>query len=79
MQDLVSANTLLIYYERLSLCLFLVNLEIPIVTTSLVAITNDLQHFDLSSWIISAYLLGYAGDSRDLLLLNTLHRLILHS
>ena len=42
--------------------LFLVNLEIPIVTTSLVAITNDLHSFDQISWIISAYLLGYVGN-----------------
>ena len=44
------------------MCLFLVNLEIPIVTTSLVAITNDLHTFDQISWIISAYLLGYVGN-----------------
>ena len=44
------------------MCLFLVNLEIPIVTTSLVAITNDLHSFDQISWIISAYLLGYVGN-----------------
>lgn len=41
--------------------LFLTNLEIPIVTTSLVAITNDFGRFDNVGWIISSYLLGYVG------------------
>ncbi|KAF2649123.1 MFS general substrate transporter [Lophiostoma macrostomum CBS 122681] len=44
-----------------SLALFLANLEIPIVTTSLVAITNDFGGFEDVSWIIGSYLLGYAG------------------
>lgn len=48
-------------YTSLCLCLFLTNLEIPIVTTALVGITNDLGGFNKSSWIISAYLLGYVG------------------
>jgi MFS family permease len=43
------------------LSLFLTNLEIPIVTTSLVAITADLGGFDKVSWLISSYLLGYVG------------------
>ena len=43
------------------MCLFLTNIEIPIVTTSIVGITNDLQGFSQSSWIVSAYLLGYVG------------------
>ena len=46
---------------RLSMCLFLTNLEIPIVVTALVGITNDLGGFQLSSWIVAAYLLGYVG------------------
>ncbi|KAF2009361.1 MFS multidrug transporter-like protein [Aaosphaeria arxii CBS 175.79] len=46
---------------RLALSLFLTNLEIPIVTTSLVAITNDLGQFDKIEWVISSYLLGYVG------------------
>ncbi|KAI0861409.1 MFS multidrug transporter-like protein [Xylaria cubensis] len=45
----------------LSLCLFLTNIEIPIVTTALVSITNDLGAFDRASWVISAYLLGYVS------------------
>ncbi|KAI1325561.1 MFS general substrate transporter [Xylariaceae sp. FL0255] len=45
----------------ISVCLFLVNLEIPIVTTALVSISNDLSAFNKSSWVVSAYLLGYVG------------------
>lgn len=48
-------------FARLCVCLFLTNLEIPIVTTSLVGITKELQGFDEASWIISSYLLGYVG------------------
>ena len=47
---------------RLAMSLFLTNLEIPIVTTSLVAITNDFGQFDDVGWVISSYLLGYVGE-----------------
>ncbi|KAF2016768.1 putative multidrug resistance protein fnx1 [Aaosphaeria arxii CBS 175.79] len=45
----------------ISIALFLTNLEIPIVTTSVVAITDDIGGFDKSGWLISSYLLGYVG------------------
>lgn len=45
----------------LCMCLFLTNLEIPIVVTALVGITNDLGGFQQTSWIVAAYLLGYVG------------------
>lgn len=45
----------------LCLCLLLVNLEISIVSTSLVGITNSLHGFGQSSWIVTAYLLTYVG------------------
>jgi MFS family permease len=51
--------------SRITVALFLANLEIPIVTTSLVAITNDLHGFERGSWIISAYLLGFVGTVLD--------------
>jgi len=41
--------------------LFLTNLEVAIVSPSLVAITEDLGGFNRATWIISAYLLGYVG------------------
>ena len=44
------------------MCLFLTNLEIPIVVTALVGITNDVGGFQLTSWIVAAYLLGYVGQ-----------------
>ncbi|KAF2798817.1 MFS general substrate transporter [Melanomma pulvis-pyrius CBS 109.77] len=43
------------------LSLLLVNLEVTIVGTSLVAITNDLQGFSETSWIVSGYLVTYMG------------------
>lgn len=43
------------------LSLFMVNLEVTIVSTSLVDITNNLQGFDRTSWIVTGYLLTYTG------------------
>jgi MFS family permease len=45
----------------MSIALFLTNLEIPIVTTSVVAITDDIGGFDKAGWLISSYLLGYVS------------------
>ena len=45
----------------LLLCLYLVNLEVTIVSTSLVNIANDLSGFDKSNWIITGYLITYTG------------------
>lgn len=42
--------------------LSLSTLELSIVSTSLVAITNDLHGFSRSSWVITAYLLTYFGQ-----------------
>jgi MFS family permease len=47
--------------SSLIVSLFLANIEIPIVTTSIVTITDDLGGFDRASWITSAYLLGFVG------------------
>lgn len=41
--------------------MFLTNFEVPVITTALVAITGDLGGFDISSWIVASYLLGYVG------------------
>ena len=56
---LISGYQLIAY--RLSISVFLTSLEIPIVTTSLVAIANDLGEFNNLGWVISSYLLGYVG------------------
>jgi hypothetical protein len=42
--------------------MWLVNLEIPIVSTSLVGITDDLGGFSKSSWIVESYMLTYVGN-----------------
>ena len=41
--------------------MFLVNLEMTVVNTALVAITNDLGGLNSVSWIVASYLLGYVG------------------
>ncbi|KAH8645580.1 major facilitator superfamily domain-containing protein [Tricladium varicosporioides] len=43
------------------LSVFLANLEVSIVSTTLVAITDDLKSFDRSSWVVTSYLLTYTG------------------
>ncbi|KAI0914296.1 putative multidrug resistance protein fnx1 [Ustulina deusta] len=45
----------------IAIMMFLVNLEVPVVITSLVAITNELQGFEDVGWVVSSYLLGYVG------------------
>ncbi len=47
--------------DRLCLAVFLASLEVSIVATSLVAITDGLKGFGQSSWIISVYMLIYTG------------------
>ncbi|CAI4214153.1 unnamed protein product [Parascedosporium putredinis] len=45
----------------LLLCLYLVNLEVTIVSTSLVSITNDLSGFEKTNWVMTGYLITYTG------------------
>ncbi|KAL9618383.1 MAG: hypothetical protein Q9160_006891 [Pyrenula sp. 1 TL-2023] len=45
----------------LSMSIFLSALDITIISTSLVSITNDLQAFEDSSWIVTSYLVSYSG------------------
>jgi hypothetical protein len=45
----------------LELALFLVNFEITIVSTALVSISNDLNDFARTSWVVTAYLITYTG------------------
>ncbi|KAL3473808.1 major facilitator superfamily domain-containing protein [Aspergillus californicus] len=45
----------------LSLALFLTALEVSIVSTALVTMTDELQGFSQSSWVVTAYLLTYTG------------------
>ncbi|OSS44301.1 hypothetical protein B5807_11136 [Epicoccum nigrum] len=41
--------------------LFLVNMEVTIVSTSSLAIANDLQSYDKLGWILTGYLITYTG------------------
>ncbi|MCJ1327435.1 hypothetical protein MMC10_004104 [Thelotrema lepadinum] len=45
----------------LCLCVFLVNLEITIVSTSLVTIAESFEEFDQTNWVVSAYLVTYTS------------------
>lgn len=44
--------------------MFIVNLEVPVVITALVAITDDLGGFESIGWVIASYLLGYVGEQQ---------------
>ncbi|KAH8166270.1 hypothetical protein CIB48_g1935 [Xylaria polymorpha] len=46
---------------HVAVMMFMTNLEVPVVTTALVAITNDLGSFDNASWVVASYLLGYVA------------------
>ncbi|KAL8902863.1 MAG: hypothetical protein Q9207_004328 [Kuettlingeria erythrocarpa] len=52
---------LLLTTVALSLAVFLPSMEVSIVATSLLAITNELQGFGRGSWIITSYMLTYTG------------------
>ena len=43
--------------------IFLSTMEVSIVSTALVDITDELQAFKNASWVINSYLLAFTGDS----------------
>ncbi|KAI1351016.1 putative multidrug resistance protein fnx1 [Xylaria sp. FL0043] len=45
----------------IAIIMFLVNLEVPVIITALVSITNDLKGFENVAWVVASYLLGYVG------------------
>lgn len=47
---------------RIGLSVFLVNMEVSIVSTSLVTMTNEFHGFNESTWVITAYLATYTGN-----------------
>lgn len=47
--------------NRVYLGLFLATMEVSIVSTALVAITDDLGDFGQSTWVVISYLLTYTG------------------
>lgn len=49
-------------HERsLSLCMVLVNIEVAIIGTSLISITDDLHGFSQMGWVVTGYLITYTG------------------
>ena len=44
-----------------AMCMFLVNIEVSIVGTSLISITNDLHGFRQVDWVVTAYLITYTS------------------
>lgn len=50
---------------RVALMFFLTTVDITIATTSLVAMTADLGDFEMSSWIVTSYQVGYVGKSHS--------------
>lgn len=66
-----------IHGNSCALCMFLVNIEVTIVGTSLISITNDFRGFRQMSWIVTAYLITYASEHLQLYryrVANCLHR-----
>ena len=44
-----------------AMCMFLVNIEVSVVGTSLISITNDLHGFRQVSWVVTGYLITYTS------------------
>lgn len=42
--------------------MFLVNIEVSVVGTSLISITNDLRGFSQMSWVVTGYLVTYTSE-----------------
>lgn len=51
----------LTWKDSVALCLFLVNIEVSVVGTSLVSISEDLNGFHNSTWVITGYLITYTS------------------
>ena len=50
--------------SSLSLCMLLVNIEVSIIGTSLISITNDLHGFSQMGWVVTGYLITYTDECR---------------
>lgn len=58
----VRADTAYFGCFSIAIMMFIVNFEVPVVVTALVAITDDLGGFDSIGWVVASYLLGYVGQ-----------------
>ncbi|PVI01633.1 MFS general substrate transporter [Periconia macrospinosa] len=47
----------------IALCMFLVNIEVSIVGTSLVSISDELHGFDQMGWVVTGYLITYTTNN----------------
>ena len=47
--------------DSIATMMFITSMEIPVLITALVAITENLGGFGDASWVVSSYLLGYVG------------------
>lgn len=45
--------------------MFIVNMEVSIVATSLVSIVDELKGLDQAGWIVTSYLVTYTSQSID--------------
>lgn len=46
---------------RIAIMMFITHMEVPVLITALVAITEDIGGFGDVGWVVSSYLLGYVG------------------
>ncbi|KAF2994210.1 hypothetical protein E8E14_000689 [Neopestalotiopsis sp. 37M] len=49
--------------------LFLTNLEVPVVTTAVITIADELGGFDNAGWVLASYLLGYVAQTMTQLII----------
>lgn len=50
--------------NRIGIMVFIVSVEANVAVTSFVTISRDLGGFDIISWILSGYQLGFVGELR---------------
>ncbi|KAI0856091.1 MFS multidrug transporter-like protein [Xylaria cubensis] len=60
-KEYLQGRRLWLVSASLGVMMFMVTFEIPVVATSIVAITDDLGGVDNRSWLLTSYLLGYVA------------------
>jgi MFS family permease len=51
----------LLTLSSLMICIYMVNVEVTIVSTSLITIANGFHSFNRTSWVVTGYLITYTG------------------
>ncbi|KAI0014643.1 MFS general substrate transporter [Xylariomycetidae sp. FL0641] len=59
--DYLRGSRFWLVFFSIGMIMFLVTFEIPVVATSLVAITDDVGGVDERTWLLTSYLLGYVS------------------